>query len=221
MAGSVTLLQLRTQVRKRANIEGETDRHTDAEVNGYINKAWNELYELIASTGEDYYLAETTVTTSAGVSTYALAVAFLSLRYATATYNTWVHELERINVSEIDTWTNYSQSYSGAPAGYILLGDNIQLVPTPTAAYTITLKYVPRPTDMSLDADSIDMKAGWEEFIIWHAVMTIKAIDGLDTSQAAAALGRQHARVLENAQRRNQHQPKAIIRRAYKRRMVW
>jgi hypothetical protein len=103
MSGSVSLLSLRTQVRKRADVEGETVRHTNAEINGYINLAWNELYELVADTNEDYYSSQATLTTTAGVDIVALPVSFLRLRYVSITTpDNTRYELARLNLSQVD-----------------------------------------------------------------------------------------------------------------------
>lgn len=214
MSGPVSLLSLRTQVRKRADIENETVRHTNAELNGYINLAWNELYETVASTNEDYYSSQVTLTTTAGVDTIALPAAFLWIRHVTITTPDNIrYEMARLNLSEVDAFYNYGQIYAGTPGGYVLLGDNIQIVPTPQSAYSVIVKYVARPTDMAADVDTIDGKAGWEEFIIWKAVATVLAIDKRDTSMATSNWTFQKQRILEAAQRRNLHQPRSIIRR--------
>lgn len=214
MSGSVSLLTLRSQVRKRADIENETVRHTDAEVNRYINMAWNELYDLITSTNTDLFNTTYSFPTVAGTSVYALPTGFYLLRTANIVQNSWTYELSALNLSELDSYNNYGQVYAGSPSGYAFLGSNLQLVPTPTSVYTVTIRYVPLPTDMVADSDTIPMQAGWEEYVIWKATALIQAIDKRDSGEANQGWQFQRQRILEAAQRRNMHEAKSVIRRA-------
>ena len=80
MARVRTLLQLREEVRQRADME-ESTFVTDAEVNRYINEAIAELYEIIVeSASQEYYLKTYTFTTEALQDTYLLPADLLAIR---------------------------------------------------------------------------------------------------------------------------------------------
>ncbi len=213
MSGSVSLSTLRTKVRKRADVEGETVRHTNAEINGYINEAWNELYEELAGTNEEYFSTTYSFTTTPGTALYTLPAAFFYLRTASVNQNGWRYEITRLDLNELDEQENFGVSYTGSPIGYTILGDNLELVPTPTAAFTVTIRYVPLPTDFSADGDTQNFRAGWEEFVIWEAAAKVIAVDGRDHTVARTEADRQRARIIASAQKRNLHQPKHFLRR--------
>lgn len=221
MSGPVALSTLRAGTRKRADVAGATTRHTNAEIDGYINAAWDELYAFVAGTSEDYFSTLYSWNTVVGTSTYALPSDFNWLRDALAFYNGWKTPLQRIEIADLADWYNAS-SWNQAGVGYVLLGQNIQLVPTPQAIYSVEMRYVPLPTDLVNPSDTVMCYSGWEEFIVWRAAATIIAIDGRDNSIQLAEAERQKQRILDEAHRRNLHQPRSIIRRyKIKRRQRW
>ena len=59
---------------------------------------------------------------------------------------------------------------TGRPVGYLHVGTNLELFPTPDAAYSVRLRYVPEMTPLAADGDSIDVPNGWEGFII-HSIL--------------------------------------------------
>lgn len=221
MSGAVALSTLRAEVRKRADVAGATSRHSNSEVNAYINNAWDELQEFVAGTSEEYFSTLYSFNTVAGTSLYALPSDFNWLRDALAFSNGWKTPLERIEISDLSDWYNAS-SFTQSGVGYVLIGTNIQIVPTPTSAYAIEMRYVSLPVPMVADSDTIPCAAGWEEFVVWRAASVIIAIDGRDNSVQVAEAERQKARILAAAHRRNLHQPRSILRR-YKvvRRQRW
>lgn len=67
MARSRTLLQLRDEVRQRADMVNSAFV-TDAEVDRCINQSWAQLYDRLLATGEDYYIKYVDITLPAGQS---------------------------------------------------------------------------------------------------------------------------------------------------------
>lgn len=68
MARSRTLLQLREEVRQRADMVNSAFV-TNAEVDRCINQSWAQLYDRLLATGEDYYIKYVDLGPQAGVST--------------------------------------------------------------------------------------------------------------------------------------------------------
>ena len=68
MARSRTLLQLREEVRQRADMVNSAFV-TNAEVDRCINQSWAQLYDRLLATGEDYYIKYVDLGPQAGTST--------------------------------------------------------------------------------------------------------------------------------------------------------
>ena len=215
MSGLVRLDTMRTKAIKRADVAGASARHTTSECNGYVQAAWDELHEFVAGTSEDYFSTLLSFNTVSGVSTYPLPSDYDWLRNVQVLYNGWKTPLDRVEIADLGDWFNAAQ-VTQQPAGYVILGDNMQIVPTPTTVMTVEVLYVPLPTTLVNDSDTIACHSGWEEFIVWRAASTIQAIDGRDNTGAFGEAERQKKRILEAAHRRNLHQPRSVIRR-YKR----
>ena len=62
MSRSRTLLQLRLEVRQRADMVNSSFV-TDSEVDRCVNQSWARMYDMLLATGEDYYLKYVDVTT--------------------------------------------------------------------------------------------------------------------------------------------------------------
>lgn len=76
MARSRTLLQLRDEVRQRADMVNSAFV-TDAEVDRCINQSWAQLYDRLLATGEDYYVKYVDLPSQASSSSaYSLTSAF-------------------------------------------------------------------------------------------------------------------------------------------------
>ena len=73
----ITLLQLRTQARDRADMTNSLFI-ADAELNNYINSSIAELHDLLIGAYDSYYsILTSTFNTVSGTATYALPADFL------------------------------------------------------------------------------------------------------------------------------------------------
>lgn len=80
MARVRTLLELRDEVRQRADMEN-SQFVSDAELDRYINESISELYDLIIeSAAQEYYLDTYTINTVSGRDTYSLPSDFYVLK---------------------------------------------------------------------------------------------------------------------------------------------
>jgi hypothetical protein len=179
---AVTLASLITQTRQRADIEG-SQVVTDSELTGYINSSIKELYDILVSTYEDYYLSETTATVTTGDS-ITLPTDFYKLRgldYAEGSvyYPVLPFKFSQRNQQNVEL-------FSATPAvksRYRVQGSVIKLVPAAAAAGTYRVWYIPRAAELSLTTDTFDGINGWEEFVIVDAAIKCMIKQELGTQE--------------------------------------
>lgn len=213
MARTATLLSLRTQVRERADIENATTRHTDAQLNEIINQSWADLHEELTISNEDYLVSSTTTNTVAGTDTYALPATFYKLRGIFVSLGGFLEQLQPFALQQLDEYQYTGGWISGAPIAYHLLGANLMVKPTPTGVYTLTIYFTPAPVKMTVDADTVDGVAGWEEFVVWDSVVRVLVRDDRDASVARAEAERLKNRIVRMATMRDYASPSRILNR--------
>lgn len=182
---SITLAQLREFARERADqqyVSGtpEADKFiTDSELNGYVNRSIEELYDLIISCyGTDYYADHYDIDLDPGTESYALPTAFYQLLGVDLEINSNMrYTLKPFMFQERNDFRNYpANTYQGPAYRYHLRGNNIIFQPTPTTGNTAIIWYIPLAIILSSDSDTMDGFNGWEEYVIVDAAikMTLK-----------------------------------------------
>lgn len=180
---------MRTAVLQRAGMENVPSGAafvSAAEVNGYINYGLQRLYNLLVQArGQEYYRSTYAITTSASTSSYSLPANFMQLISVDVSVGGPItisarkySESERNLYKWMPSWT------MSTPVCYQLQGANINFLPVPPGAYTITLNYVPTYTPLVADGDVFDGVAGFEEYAIWDAVACCLAKEESDTGWA-------------------------------------
>lgn len=168
---STTLSDFITRVRERADMEG-SEFVTDTELTTYINASIQELYDILVSSFQDYYLNESGITTlNSGQSTISLPADFYKLRgvdrqvdnsnWQTITPFSFTERNDRTNTA---TYVGYYSNDSGIR--YRLQGSQIRLTPQDNCAGNYRLWYIPKVTLLSSNSDSFDGINGWEEYVI-------------------------------------------------------
>lgn len=168
-----TLSELRTRVRQRTDNEN-SNFVTDDELTQLINTEYKELYGLLVR----YSLqrTESTSTISAdGSSSYALPSNFYSLIGVFRTEGQAQVRLSRFGERF------RPGTVTGTACQYRLQGANIVLYPTPSSG-TYTVLYIPVPSDLSADADTVDGVLGWEELVVINAAIKVLQKEEADTS---------------------------------------
>jgi hypothetical protein len=175
-----TLAQLRTNVRRMADVAGgtATQRHPDADLNDYVNRGIAALRrELDVAIPDQRFLTSSTVSTVAGTSTYALPAAFNHLVSVDLTaYGTKVW-LVAYEMHERATLTTPDTTYSGVPHAYRLQGSNIELLPVPQGVFTLTLWYTADPSTLSSDAATFDTITRLDDYVIAYAAKLVAMKD--------------------------------------------
>ncbi len=185
--GKMSLGQIRLLAQQRAD-RVNSNFVTMTEWNRYINQSYFELYDLLTTVYEDYYMATPFIfQTSAsdlyplpdGVLTDALTSVVakpfykmrgLDLGLSTNT-NAWVtvHKFDFIERNRF-VYPQVTGSYLGVfNLRYRVIGDNILLIPSPSGQQFLRLWYQPRLDELLQDIDTLDGVSGWTEYVVIDA----------------------------------------------------
>jgi len=222
-AGIMSLAALRLASQQRADREN-SNFVTVPEWNSYINQSAYELYDLLTTVYEDYNMAPVVQFTTDGSqffdlpngTNYSSAPAFYKLLgvdigVAGGT-NGWV-TLKRFDYIARNRYV-FPQITSTAMGifnmQYRLMGSRIMFIPTPSAAQTVRLWYIPRMASMLADTDILDGVSGWTEYVIVDAA--IKALQK-EESDVTALMAQKQAlidRINASAMNRDAGAPDTI-----------
>lgn len=206
MARTVTLSDMRTRVRQRADMVNSTFV-TDAEVNQFINDAIAELYDLLMQKfGDDYFTVsgpETSFVTNQ--LDYALPDDFLKEVGVDLKIDSqnWV-TLKPFMFTERNRFNNilsrgvlaYNTTY------YKLVGNNLQFTQIPGNNTKFRLWYIPYQPVLVSDSDTFDGFNGWEKYPEIVAAITCLNKEESDTVSLERELGRILKRVEDASQNR-------------------
>ena len=228
MALTRTLLQLRDEVRQRADMVNSAFV-TNAEVNRCINESWAHMYDQLLATGEDYYLKYVDIPATAGgyfdfasytSSTGGAATDVYQVRGVDARYSDQVVlNVPRFNWEERNVYSAAAPLIPYYPiVAYRVIqnpttgNDSIHLIPDnqSTGAQNLRVWYYPNPKVLASDSDTLDGRSGWEEWVIIDAAIKLLTKEESDTSSLERQAARVWARILNAAQNRDAGQAKRI-----------
>lgn len=206
---AVTLATLIDEVRKRADIEAMTARHTDAWLTTEINRSWQTFRSKLTKLGNPMYLKWSgSATTSVGPAT---GRAFGEISFPSDAYEIFgidlvvssndIRTLTPCSLTERNNfWSVYGQA-TGTPRHFFIenvgtesttsvTAGKIALLPAPDRAYTYYVAYVPAWTDITNTTYAFDGVGGWDEWVIWDVVLKVCARDNdmMGTAQIAMAM---------------------------------
>jgi hypothetical protein len=208
----ITLLQLRTQSRQRADME-TSDFITDSELNNYINSSIAELHDLLVSAyGSDYFLSDYSFNTVSGTADYALPSTFYKLKGVDVRINnsSWC-SVRPFNFNERNRDQDVSWGMSLGPSvRYRLMGSNIKFSPIPDAAYQTRLWYVPKATTLVADGDSFDDLNQYAEYVIVDAAIKMLQKEEKDVNVLMAQKMALKKRLEQMSENRDVGQPASI-----------
>lgn len=190
----MTLSQLRLAAQQRAD-RVNSNFVGQAEWRSYINQAMFELYDLLVTVYEDYYLAPpiqfiangstNTFPLPDGVQTYMdaynpnntiVAAPFLKLMGVDLLVNSSTNARVTINKFNFIDRNKYlypnsaSTIYGVFNLQYRVMGNQIQFIPFPAGNQGIWLWYIPRLKELLLETDTTHTGiSGWLEYVIVRA----------------------------------------------------
>ena len=194
MARNITLLQLRTDIRWQSDQVGASLRHTDTQLSRAINQSIQRFRARLSNEGSFNYLEPATGTLTVGAtSPYSFRVLDLSAvspsvvrTYgADITVDGVVHSLLHVpfaarndyggpnNTAVPIAWAHYQTR-------------KIAILPAPDGAYAYVVWYLPVLADLSVDGDTFDGVAGWEDYIVWDVVQRLIVRDQFPQAYAMA-----------------------------------
>ena len=173
MARTATLLELRTQVRERANIENSTFI-VDSELNTYINASIAWVYDLLVSAyGSDYFITSTDFTTVNNQDFYTWAETGITDFYKMMGVSIVPGTGEEIPLKKFmfrdrgrfngaTSWNRYGRT----TLRYRVRGDGLWFNQKPSGGQTVRLYHVPYRAKLTSDTNTFDGINGWEELVV-------------------------------------------------------
>lgn len=234
-SGEQSLGSIRLKAMQRAD-RVNSNFVTLTEWNSYINQSMFELYDLLVTTFEDYFLAPPIQFVADGVTYqyplpngsntfldannpsvvvtprpfYKLMGCDLALNNATNAYVT-INKFNFIDRNRFVYPNTASTLYGVFNMQYRVLGKNIEFIPTPTAGQSIRLWYIPRLVELLQDTDVTDIGiSGWIEYVIVKAAYYALTKEESDTSSLVMQLQALNKRIEETAANRDAGQPDTI-----------
>jgi hypothetical protein len=233
-AGETSLQAIRLAAQQRAD-RVNSNFVTTAEWNQYINTSMYELYDLLITCYEDYFLAPPiqfvangnqflyplpdgtlpflnpiTNVTAPAPAFYKLQGVDLALQNATNAYVT-INKFNFIDRNRFVYPNTASTIYGVFNLQYRVMGSNIEFIPTPSASQNIRLWYIPRLTTLLQDTDTTSMSiSGWTEYVIVKAAYYALTKEESDTSSLVMQLQALNDRIISTATNRDVGQPDKI-----------
>lgn len=231
-SGILSLGELRTLSRQRAD-RLNSKFVTDPELNTYINQSYYELYDLLITLYEDFFVAAPALLVTDGqAQQYSLPDGILTFKDTAGnnfipkplykllgvdcglalTSNAWVtlHKFDFIARNRY-VFPNITSTFLGVfNLRYRLFGNTLFFIPTPSAGQYIRLWYAPRLIELLKDTDLCDGVSGWTEYLVVDAAIKILQKEESDVSVLAAQKVALIDRINSSAMNRDAGQPDTI-----------
>ena len=232
----MSLADIRLQAQQRAD-RVNSNFVTQTEWRNYINKAMYELYDLLITVYEDYYIAPPVQFIADGTSfQYALPNGFntflnglnpsgppitpppfykisgvdMALNNAKNGYVT-VNKFNFIDRNNFVYPNTSSTIYGVFNLQYRVMGSNLQFIPTPSAGQAMRIWYIPRLIELLNDTDTTNVSiSGWIEYVIVRAAKYALDKEESDTTKLDQELIFLKGRIEETAANRDAGQPNTI-----------
>ncbi len=209
----VTLLQLRTRARQRADMEN-SNFIEDSELNSYVNASLAELYDLLVSAyGEDYFIADPlNFSTVSGTAEYALPADFYKLRGLDCNINgnDWF-SIRAFNFNERNRNQDTTWGLIGGPnIRYRIMGENLKITPMPNGVYNLRMWYIPLAPTLAADSDSFNDINNFSEYVVVDAAIKMLQKEESDVSILMNQKMALKRRLEEMAANRDAGQPMSV-----------
>lgn len=217
MTDTLTLAQLRTRSRERADMVNSTFV-SDTELNGYINYSYKALYDLLVEANEDYNLTSTTLAITTGNSV-SLPADFYKLRgvddlsYGTTSPRT----CRKFNWNERNRFqpeilSSADRLYEYSEVQYRIVGNTLFIEPEESAIRSYKLWYIPTLVTLSADGDVADGVQGWLEYVIVDAAIKCLVKEESDIRPLTGIKAEIQERITRMRHNRDQAMPEKIAR---------
>ena len=215
-AGQASLAAIRLQSQQTADMVNSQFLRKP-EWNTFINLAADELYDLLVTVYEDYYVAAPyQIATDGSSQQYPLPATFYKLLGVdlalNASANSWL-TLRKFNFIDRNKFaypTRAQGAYGAADCRYRVVGSTLYFETAPATAQPIRLWYIPRRIQLLADTDMLDGVNGWARYVIVRTAIYALVKEESDTSALTAELMYLKQRIEESAQNRDAGAPDTI-----------
>lgn len=233
-SAEMSLQQIRQLAQQRAD-RVNSNFVSASEWRGYINQSMYELYDLLITVYEDYFLAEPIKFVSDGSTYmydlpngsntfqnantnvtftpqpfYKLVGVDLALNNAVNAFVT-INKFNFVDRNRFVYPNTASTIYGVFNLQYRMMGNKIMFIPTPAAGQSIRFWYIPRLPELLKDTDLTTLGfSGWLEYVIVRAAKYALDKEESDTSKLDAELVFLKQRIEETAANRDAGMPDKI-----------
>jgi len=209
---SVTLLQLKTRARERAD-QVNSNFVEDSELTNYINASIAELYDLmVAAYGSDYFLDSAAISIVSGTEDYALPADFYKMRGVDVNINNdnWFSvrpfNFNERNRNQDVTWG----LLTGPSIRYRIMGSNLKFSPVPDGSYNCQIWYIPKAAILTTDTDVFDDLNQWAEYVVVDAAIKMMQKEESDVSVLQSQKAELKRRIEIMAENRDAGSPESV-----------
>lgn len=233
--GEMSLGEIRLKAQQRSDLVN-SNFLTLPEWNFNINQAMFELYDLLVTVYEDYFMAPgasfitsgnrqfyplpdgvTTFLTTPVSNVTFVAPPFYKLLGVDLAINTAQNAsvtLNKFNFIDRNKFiypNTASTIYGVFNLEYRIMGNQLELIPAPSSNQPLTLWYIPRLNQLLQDSDITTIGfSGWLEYVIVRAAILGMVKQQLDSSQLEAQLLDLRKRIEDSAMNRDAGRPDHI-----------
>jgi hypothetical protein len=194
-----TLLEIRDKVRQRADIQRETARYPDVELDKYINDSYKKLYGILVRNRLHRDEANQTITAD-GSATYDLPADHF------ATVGVFKQEDEyyrRLKKFDQRMRPHGATSAVTGEAGKYRIArvagtKTIELYPRPQDGVYIH-SYAPILADLSADTDTLESVLSWDEYVVIDASIKALRKENTDTRELKSDLMEVYSQIVADA----------------------
>jgi hypothetical protein len=209
----VTLAELKTQARQRADME-ESEFVSDSELTSYINASIAELHDLlIASYNDDYVMEEYLFNSNGSQLEFDLPANFYKLRGVdTRSGNGSWTTVKRFNFNRRNEDQNsFAWNLAGMPyLEYRLVGSKIRFNRTPDNATNFRVWYNPVAAKLVDDTDEYDDVNQFGEYVVVDAAIKMMQKEESDVRVLMAQKEALRQRIIAMAAQRDANEPASV-----------
>lgn len=215
LSGQMALGQVRLMAQQRADRENSQFLKTP-EWNANINQSYYELYDLLVTLYEDFYVQTPYVISLTGLTTYPLPADFYKLLGVdmgpsqSGTAWTTLSKFDFVARNRNASTPGQSSIPGMSWVKYRVFGTQIIFDQAPAAGQFIRLWYVPRVTQLLKDNDLLDGVSGWTEYVIVDAAIKALQKEESDVAVLMAQKAALRLRIEETAMNRDAGAPDTI-----------
>lgn len=233
--GEMSLGALRLAAMQRAD-RVNSNFVTKQEWDSYLNQSMFELYDLIVTIYEDYFMAPPIQFVADGTTFlyplpngsntflnalnpsqtvtpppfYKILGVDLARNNATNAYVT-INKFNFIDRNRFVYPNTASTIYGVFNLQYRIMGSNLEFIPTPSGGQAIRIWYIPRLQELLQDTDITTLSiSGWDEYVIVRAAKYALDKEESDTTKLDQQIQFLKARIEESAANRDAGQPDRI-----------